>query len=327
MPLIHTAKIPAMGREIAITLGLLAVMVAGLAGLAAATGWAETWASLTALTAAQVAVLLLLSLGNYGLRAVRWHLYAKVLRLPVDLAQTLRHYLGGFAMTVTPGRLGELIRLRWIARETGAPADRAAPLIVVDRAADLAAMGLLIATAVAFSAAGLAGGVPVALAALGLALIATRARLALAVLDWIFARLRRWPRLFARLRRAARALGPFSAWQVALPALALGFAGWFAEGFAFFLLLGWLGAEVGLWSAVGVFMIAMVSGGLTGAPGGLGGAEAAMVALLSLQNVPIEISLPATAVIRLTTLWFAIAIGLAVFPFATRAAHKAAHVA
>ena len=50
-----------------------------------------------------------------------------------------------------------------------------------------------------------------------------------------------------------------------------------------------------------------------------------MVALLSLQGVPLEVSLPATAVIRLTTLWYAIAIGLVVFPFATRAAHKGRH--
>ena len=72
-----------------------------------------------------------------------------------------------------------------------------------------------------------------------------------------------------------------------------------------------------------IFTFSTLAGGLTGAPGGIGGAEAAMVALLSMQGIPLEVSLPATAVIRVTTLWFAIAIGLALFPIAERQSNKA----
>ncbi len=321
-----TASTPRnLTREIVMSLALLAAMVAGLAGLAAATGWQETRASLAALGAGQVLLLLFLSSWNYLLRGLRWHLYARVQRLPVTVIQTVRHYLGGFAMTVTPGRVGELIRIRWIMRETGAPLDRAAPLVLIDRAADLAAMALLIALAVALSTGGLSAGLPVAALSLAAAVIVTRESLARGAIEFAWRLVRRWPRLFARARLAAAALGPFSAWPVVLPALGLGFVGWLAEGVSFWLLLGWMGAETALWTAVGIFMIATVSGGLTGAPGGLGGAEAAMVALLALQGVPLEISVPATAVIRLTTLWYAIAVGLVVFPIATRAAHKGRH--
>ena len=47
-----------------------------------------------------------------------------------------------------------------------------------------------------------------------------------------------------------------------------------------------------------------------------------MIAILGMKGVPLEISLPATAIIRITTLWFAIGIGLAVFPFAERISLK-----
>ena len=43
-----------------------------------------------------------------------------------------------------------------------------------------------------------------------------------------------------------------------------------------------------------------------------------MIALLSLDGVAMEVSVPATAIIRVTTLWFALGIGMAVFPFAER---------
>jgi len=314
-------------RDIWLTAGLVAIMVVGLAGLAAATGWEETWASIRRLTGTQIAALLVLAFANYVLRALRWQMYCTVLGIRVGFVQTLRHYLGGFALTATPGRVGEFVRLRWIRQETGTPIERSAALAVVDRAADLAAIGLLTAVAVAFSTAGLAGGLPVAVLSVIAAIVVTRANLLIAVLKLAWRMVGRWPRIFARARRAAEALRPFSAWPVVLPALCLGGLGWLAEAYSFHLLLGWMGAELPMWTAIGIFLIAMVTGGATGAPGGLGGAEAAMVALLSLQGVPLAVSIPATAVIRLTTLWFAIGIGLAVFPVATRAAMRGAHVA
>ena len=264
----------------------------------------------------EIAALLALSLANYALRGLRWLGYTRALGINYEPVQAQRHYIGGFALTMTPARLGELVRMRWIARETGAPGERLAPLILVDRAGDLASTGLLLAIALAASAGGIRGGLPVAILAVIAALVATRPVLFRALVDAGFRLIGRWPRLFVRMRRAARALAPFSAPRIVIPALVLGGLGWLAEGYAFYLLLGWMGAELPLWTAVAIFLFSMMTGGATGMPGGLGGAEAAMVALLSLQGVPLEVSIPATAIIRITTLWFAIALGVLVFPLA-----------
>ena len=47
--------------------------------------------------------------------------------------------------------------------------------------------------------------------------------------------------------------------------------------------------------------------------------------LLALDGVPMEISVPATAIIRVTTLWFALVLGLAIFPFAEARSKRGAH--
>jgi len=298
---------------------LVFLVLAGLVGLAVATGWQETMAALRGLSIVEIIALLALSLINYGLRGLRWHLFANRLGLPTKFGQDLRHFLGGFAMSVTPGRIGELVRMRWLQRETGWPFDRTAPLVLVDRASDLAAMAILLALALAFSTTGLVGGAPVAILALIAAFIATRPRLMRMAGDTAHVvSARRFPRLFARVRRAAKSLSAFQGPTVLVAAGTLGVIGWLAEGWAFHLLLVWMGADIGFWTAVGIFIFATLAGGLTGAPGGLGGAEAAMVALLIGYGVPFEIALPATLIIRLTTLWFAIAIGLLVFPVAER---------
>jgi len=312
------------GREIAFAALLLLAFLAGASGLAAATGWDEVMRHLRELTLLQGAILLALSLVNYVGRGLRWHLFTGALGIGTGALQDIRHFLGGFAMTVTPGRVGELIRLRWLRRETGWAYTRTAPLVLADRASDLAAMGLLLALAIALTAGGIAGAVPVVGIALAAAYVATHPRLLAWCVTRAHALVGRWERLFARIRQAARSLGLFSQPRVLVPAITLGLAGWFAEGLALHLLLVWMGADIGLWTAVAIFTFATLAGGLTGAPGGIGGAEAAMIALLQLQGVPLEVSIPATALIRLTTLWFAILIGLLVLPMAERSAARGA---
>lgn len=306
---------------IALLLGLFGL---GLAGLAAATGWQEMRAQIARLTLWQVVALLALSLINYILRGLRWHLFARGLGLPTGIAQDLRHFLGGFAMIVTPGRFGELVRMRWLKRETGWAYERSAPLALMDRASDLAAMALILGAALILTPAPMAGAAVVAVLSLAAALIATRPRLLAGLVTLTHRLVGRLPRLFGRLRAAARSLDRVAGARVMVPALSLGVIGWLAEGWGLHLLLGWMGAEIGAWKAIGIFVFATLAGGLTGAPGGVGGAEAAMVALLALDGVPFEISVPATAIIRLTTLWFALGIGMAIFPLAERHSMKGA---
>ncbi len=271
---------------------LLALFLAGILGLAAATGWQETAAQIARLSAVQIGGLLVLSLANYLMRALRWHVFARRLGLPVGPLQSLRHYLGGFAMSVTPGRVGELVRMRWLRRETGWSVERTAPLALVDRASDLAVMALILALAVSLAAGGMGGGLAVAVAALAVAYAATRPRLIAAAVTLAYRATGRLPGFCPRRGSPrARSLSRFSHPPVLLAALALGFAGWLAEGFAFHLLLGWMGSDIGLWKASGIFVFATLAGRLTGTPGagGVGGAEAAMIALLSLEGVPMEV--------------------------------------
>lgn len=312
-------------RDRLVVLGLVILVFAGLAGLAVATGWEETRAQIAKLHLWQILVLLGLSMTNYLFRGLRWHMYSDHLGLKLGYIDTFRHFLGGFAMSVTPGRLGELVRMRWIGRETGWKFERTAPLVLVDRASDLAALGVLLGISLAFSTTGISFGIPVTLLALASAVVATRPVLLRTIATWGHRTTGRFPRLFAKLRRAADALSAFNSPFAMTVAGILGIVGWYAEGYAFHLLLAWMGADIGVAKAVAIFVFSGLAGGLTGAPGGVGGAEAAMIALLTLEGVPLEASVPATAIIRVTTLWFAIGIGLLVFPVAERISLRKKH--
>lgn len=302
---------------------VLGLFLLGLFLAAKTAAGEDIWHQISKITLFQLLLLLALSGVNYLLRALRWSLFSGALGIALSPLQVIRHFIGGFALTMTPARLGELVRIRWINKEAGTPYEIAAPLVLVDRAADLSAMGLLLVASLLLMTGGIAGGIPIAIVAIVIALVATRPSLFRAVVTGVWKLVGRGPRIFVRLRRAAASLAPFSRPALALPALVLGLAGWFAEAYAFYILMGWMGATLPLWTCVGIFVFSMMSGGLTGMPGGLGGAEAAMIALLSLQGVPLETSIPATAIIRVTTLWFAVILGLLVFPIAEAKAAKA----
>lgn len=304
-----------------VLLGFVAVLAVALA----TTGWEEAGDALAMLGLWKLLALCALSGGHYLLRALRWHLMVRSGGIGTRLSQNLRHYFGGFAMTATPGRVGEIVRLRWLKRETGLGYTRLLPAAFADRAIELAAIVLVIGAALATAGLGSAAAWWVVAVAALLVWFACRPRLLEAGVGLLW-RLSggRKARLFAKLRRMTRELAPFMRPAMVAPTLALGVVGWAIEGAAFWALLSWLGADVSLAAATAIFLVAVLSGTLSGLPGGLGGTEATAVALLLMKGVAPETAILATAIIRITTLWFAVGIGLLVFPAAEMraAAHE-----
>ena len=309
-------------RDLLLLILLIFLVIVGLSGLVMATGWREVWASLGAVSVMQIGALLGLTICNFTLRSLRWHMFARSLAIPVSLWINIRLYFAGLLMIATPARVGELVRLRWLGRESGQPLEVTSPMVVLDRASDLLAIGALLLLCLA-AGSGISGALPAAAFTLVVAFMVTRPLLFEALLKLVWRAVGRWPRLFVKARRAAKSLAVFSRPSVLVATLGLGGLGWFAEGVSFWLLLNWMGADIDLWAAVAIFALSMLTGGATGMPGGLGGAEMALVTLLSMQGVALEIAAPATALIRLTTLWFAIAIGFVISPVVEKASRKA----
>ena len=308
---------PPLRRRISLTGWALLAFAALLAGGVALTGWEDAAGALATLGLIKIAALSGLALAHYAIRALRWHVMVRTGGVDTPWRTNMLHFFAGFAMTATPGRVGELVRLRWLMRATGKGFGHLLPIAFADRAIELASIVGLIAIALTATSLGSTAVFIVLAAGLGLGAIACRPAALLAAVNGAH-RLTggRWPRLFVKLRRLTRRLDPFMRLPVFLPVLLLGMVGWSFEGLAFWLLLDWLGANIPLATATAIFLTAVLSGALSGLPGGLGGTEATSVALLLLQGVPLDIAVLATAIIRVATLWFAVGIGFAVLPFA-----------
>ncbi len=298
------------------------VALAAVAAVAA--GGAEIWAQLSRISLGLLASLLALSLLNYGLRILRWHLYARHLGLEPTLKQSAMTYVAGFAMTTTPGRVGEAFRLWLMERVEGHRYERTLPLLVADRISDMGAVGLLLLVGLSASTAQPWLLAVAAAATSVMVVLALWPRSAASAVYHGYRLFGRWPRLFGRARKAARDTAALFTPKLAISTLVLAVIGWAAECFALYLTLHALGAQVGLFFCVLVFTAGMLVGALTLVPGGLGGTEGTMLALLAIAGVPMSIAIPATVVSRVTTLWFAVGLGFAVMPAALRQARAAA---
>jgi uncharacterized membrane protein YbhN (UPF0104 family) len=301
---------------------LLAVLFVVGAGLLSLLG-GDALQRLASIPAGTLLAMLALSLANYGCRGVRWLLYTQRLGLAVPPGRNLLFYVAGFALTTTPGKFGEALRLWLIERCHGYRYERLAPLFLADRLSDM--NGVLLICLV--GALGFPAKAWLALVTGAAVLVLTAAFVFPGPLIRLSAGLydlggRRGRRLFARVRTALRHTARLFRAPIYLASLALSLAGWFAESLAFALLLGALGTDLSLLPAMFVFTVAMIAGAVSMLPGGLGSTEATMIGLLLALGVDFDRALVATAVIRLTTLWFGVGLGSLALPFALRLARR-----
>jgi glycosyltransferase 2 family protein len=302
-----------------------ALFVMAMAGAGIWFGLGEVWHRMLTLNPVALAGLLGLSLVNYLMRAWRWYVYSQHLNIQVSRRRTGLYYFAGFAMTTTPGKVGEALRLWFLERCHGYRYERTAPLLLGDRMGDAVAIVLLCLAGIsAFGAAYVTGTLVAAGVLLVALLMLLRPHVPLRVVLLVYGMVGRWPRVFGAargvVRKTSRLLDP----RIFALTTAMGVFGWLCEAFALHWLLIDLGADITLQQSIFVFAFAMLVGAVSMLPGGLGGTEATMFALLTLLHVPADTALAATLIIRLTTLWFAVGLGFVALPAAFRLARQPA---
>lgn len=289
-------------------LGSVLAAAAGYLGFALWTGWADVASAIARVGVIGLMLALMLSLVNYSLRFVRWQLYLRTTGHAVPWRASLRIYVAGFALTTTPGKAGEAVR-GVLLKPLGVPYPASFAAFLSERLSDLFAIVTLTLLGLA-AYPSLRPLVLLGAAALLAALLLLASAHALQALRGRFRGDARPARLARHAIDALLQARHCHAPQVLVPASALSLAGWAAEAWAFHLILQWMGVEVGMAFAVFVFAVAMLAGALSFLPGGLGGTEAVMVTLLLSAGVGAADAVAATVLIRLATLWFAVALGL-----------------
>lgn len=252
-----------------------------------------------------------LVLVGYGFRALRWQLYLRHLGVPSGLGESALVFLSGFAMGVTPGKMGEVVKAFYLRQLHGTSYSASIPAVFAERVSDMVAVALLLAVGLLFAPrAGLLVGALAIGGVLAGLLVLRSARLA----DLLV-------RLVARLPYAKRFAGPLGAMhgnlrpllggRILAASTILGVVGWALEALAMSVLAHGFGLDLSWGACAFVFSAGSIAGVLSLLPGGLGVTEAGMVGLLhALYDVPLGPAAALTLAIRISTLWFGVGIGV-----------------
>ena len=259
---------------------------------------------------------------NYAIRFWKWQYYLRLTGVRnVPAFESALIFCSGMAMTITPAKIGEWLKSYYLREGYGAPLSRTAPIVLAERLTDGFGMVFL-------------AGAGLLLVRQGwLLLVVITALGVLPIVALQYRPFARWTIALTSRTPILKRFGPFLegfyessnsllTWKPLLISTLLAAISWGAEGIALYFVYLGLGAPNGWELAMqGIFIFAITT--LAGVafllPGGLGVAEGGIAGFSqSLVGLSRDAAAAATLLIRLSTLWFGVAIGLVAMVVLTR---------
>jgi len=258
-----------------------------------------------------------LAFANYILRFLKWEYYLAIAGIHgVPKWESFLTFLSGFVLTVTPGKVGEVFKSLVLLKTRQVPFERSAPIVVAERVTDLIGVIAMIAIGSLGFEGGLIWAVAGTVAVVLLLMFVASPRLS----GWCIRMLTKLPgplgrlgvRVQAKLQTALEQLRELTTPLRLLWPTLLSVVGWGLEGVALWVILHGFGENTPLALAIFFYATATLAGALIPLPGGLGVTDKMLEEQLAhLGGVATAAATAAMLMVRLATLWFAVAVGFA----------------
>ena len=219
--------------------------------------------------------------------------------------------MSGLIMSVTPGKMGELLKVYLVKQLAGTSISKTAPIIFVERITDFVSLMLIALTGAYFYNYGRTIVVIVAIFFFILIVFLSNRKIALPVLK-LMEKNKFLEKHLARIHMAYESsyqmLRPFPLLKMTVVSL----FSWFFECLGYYLILLNFPIDIHnllLWSAFS-YCFATIVGAISMLPGGLGVTEGSLTFMLIKKGVSSQYAVASTFIIRAVTLWFAVLVGV-----------------
>ncbi|MDQ7785858.1 MAG: lysylphosphatidylglycerol synthase transmembrane domain-containing protein [Desulfomonilaceae bacterium] len=288
---------------------IFALAGVGLYGIAAFAGdYRIVLSALSEFPGDTLALVAALVIVGWLLRGWRFVYYLRKSGENVPLGYALSAFLAGFALTGTPGKVGEAVKAVFLKRDYGVPVTKVVGILVVERLMDLFGVLLLgsfslllfkgweslflLCTGVV-----IAGGIFLCMERLYRPVLERLSRISF--LSWACTK------VLETLLAGKDLMTP----RIFLVGLVVSAIAWGMESVSLYFIMKGLALSATLLQANFVYCFSTIVGALSMLPGGIGGTEAGMIGLLAFLGIGYASGLPAVILIRLCTLWAAVLVG------------------
>jgi glycosyltransferase 2 family protein len=256
-------------------------------------------------------VLLLCSICNYLVRFSKWDYYLKIINVKISKIDSLSVFMSGLIMSVTPGKMGELLKAYLLKELTGTSISKTAPIIFVERITDFVSLMLIALAGAYYYNYGRTIAVIVALFFFIVIVFLSNRRIALPFLKLM----ERNAFLNKHLHKIHEAYDSSYQMLSPLPLLKMtvvSLFSWFFECLGYYLILRNfpLNVHIALFWSTFSYCFATIIGAVSMLPGGLGVTEGSLTFMLVNKGISNQYAVASTFIIRAVTLWFAVLIGV-----------------
>ncbi len=212
-------------------------------------------------------------------------------------------------MSVTPGKMGELLKAFLTKEVTGVPVSKTAPIVFVERITDF--LALLIISIIGAYIFNYGRGIIIGVAVFFMLVIfiISNKNFALALLKL----LEKNSFLKKHLEKIHNAYESSYQLLKIIPLINMtivSLVSWLSECLGYYIILRNFGIENSfLWAAFS-YAFATIAGAISMLPGGLGVTEGSLTLMLINNGQPKELAVATTFIVRVVTLWFAVLVGI-----------------
>jgi uncharacterized protein (TIRG00374 family) len=260
-------------------------------------------------------LLLLLSMFNYLARFYKWNFYLSILKIDLPKKDSFLIYMSGLLMSVTPGKLGELLKAYLVKTVNRTPVSVTAPIIFAERATDFLSLTILaLIGAYIYDYGRNAALIITILILIGIFILTNRKLFDALML--MFSKIKFVHKRIEAIEQLYHSTYSLLKIKPLIIALFISVISWGFECFGYYLVIHNFEKSIGISWSFFSYSFSTIVGAVSMLPGGLGVTEGSFLLMLTSKGLSANDAAATTFITRVVTLWFAVLVGIvAVFFF------------
>ena len=269
----------------------------------------EVYAQLNKMDTSYLPIILLLIPLCWIVLFTRWNLLLKNSNVYVPVKDNLKIYLSGFALSITPGKVGELIKSQLLKNKFGIPREKTAPIVLVEQLYNIIGIIGVSILGIWYFEFGTQI-ILIAASLLGITLILISSKRLFEKFLTLLSRIKFLSQYTSAFSNSYDVLRKSTRGWVVVYASALSIAFWLIESvIAYFVLLSFGVNHIEFLSVITTYTSSIILGVASFLPLGIGVVEGSLAGFFTLQGVDVSIALTLVIFIRIFTRWIAVSVG------------------
>lgn len=256
-----------------------------------------------------IPLIIILTISNYALRFYKWDYYLCKLGIHVNKKNSAMVFFSGFAMSITPGKFGEVLKSFLLKQMAGISISKTAPIVFAERLTDVIGLIILSSFGAIIFQYGKFVLVSILFSIILIVAIVQSRSISLRLIGFgeKLPIISKFAHHLHELYESAFTLLRF---RTLLIAIIISVVSWFFECVALWYVAKGFGFDLSILSATFVFAFSSMAGALSMVPGGLGIAEGSITGFLIMMGAPKAVAAGSALIIRFCTLWFGVFVGV-----------------